>query len=58
MTTPGPATQPLDPEPPHWRPLMTESTTLAALRLAEKPPWAPDMPLAAAGFETARYRKE
>ncbi len=26
--------------------------------LATNPPWAPDMPLAAAGFETARYRKE
>lgn len=37
MTTAGPATRPLDPEPPHWRPLMTESTTLAALRLADLP---------------------
>lgn len=26
--------------------------------LAANPPWAPDMPLAAAGFETLRYRKE
>ena len=26
--------------------------------LAANPPWAPDMPLAAAGFETYRYRKE
>ena len=25
--------------------------------LAAPPPWAPDMPLAAAGFETDRYRK-
>lgn len=30
---------------------------LASL-LAANPPWAPDMPLAAAGFETTRYRKE
>lgn len=30
---------------------------LASL-LAANPPWAPDMPLAAAGFETIRYRKE
>lgn len=30
---------------------------LAAL-LAANPPWAPDMPLAAAGFETDRYRKD
>lgn len=27
-------------------------------RLAACPPWAPDMPLAAAGFETYRYRKD
>lgn len=26
--------------------------------LAANPPWAPDMPLAAAGFETLRYKKE
>lgn len=26
--------------------------------LATNPPWAPDMPLAAAGFETYRYRKD
>lgn len=26
--------------------------------LAANPPWAPDMPLAAAGFETYRYRKD
>jgi DNA polymerase len=26
--------------------------------LATNPPWAPDMPLAAAGFEGARYKKE
>jgi DNA polymerase len=26
--------------------------------LAATPPWAPDMPLAAAGFETYRYRKD
>lgn len=26
--------------------------------LCANPPWAPDMPLAAAGFETYRYRKE
>jgi DNA polymerase len=32
-------------------------TGLAAL-LSTNPPWAPDMPLAAAGFETHRYRKE
>jgi len=31
--------------------------TLAGL-LAANPPWAPDMPLAAAGFETTRYRKD
>jgi DNA polymerase len=30
---------------------------MAAL-LATPPSWAPDMPLAAAGFETYRYRKE
>ena len=30
---------------------------LASL-LAANPPWAPDMPLAAAGFETYRYRKD
>jgi DNA polymerase len=30
---------------------------LASL-LAANPPWAPDMPLAAAGFEAKRYRKE
>ena len=30
---------------------------LASL-LAANPPWALDMPLAAAGFETIRYRKE
>ncbi|CAB4124397.1 hypothetical protein UFOVP52_1, partial [uncultured Caudovirales phage] len=30
---------------------------LAAL-MATPPPWAPDMPLAAAGFDTYRYRKE
>ena len=30
---------------------------LASL-LAAPPPWAPDMPLAAAGFETTRYRKD
>lgn len=30
---------------------------LASL-LAANPPWAPDMPLAAAGFETTRYRKD
>lgn len=30
---------------------------LASL-LAANPPWAPDMPLAAAGFETDRYRKD
>lgn len=30
---------------------------LSAL-LANNPPWAPDMPLAAAGFETYRYRKD
>jgi DNA polymerase len=30
---------------------------MAAL-LAAPPAWAPDMPLAAAGFETYRYRKE
>lgn len=30
---------------------------LSAL-LATNPPYAPDMPLAAAGFETYRYRKE
>jgi DNA polymerase len=26
--------------------------------LATNPDWAPDMPLAAAGFETYRYRKD
>ncbi|MEC5161689.1 MULTISPECIES: DNA polymerase [unclassified Janthinobacterium] len=26
--------------------------------LATNPPWAPDMPLAAAGFETTRYKKD
>ena len=26
--------------------------------LAANPPWAPDMPLAAAGFQTTRYRKD
>ena len=26
--------------------------------LSHNPKWAPDMPLAAAGFETRRYRKE
>ena len=26
--------------------------------LATNPTWAPDMPLAAAGFETDRYRKD
>ena len=30
---------------------------LASL-LAANPPWAPDMPLAAAGFETYRYKKD
>lgn len=30
---------------------------LASL-LANNPPWAPDMPLAAAGFETYRYKKD
>ncbi len=30
---------------------------LASL-LASNPPWAPDMPLAAAGFETDRYKKD
>ena len=30
---------------------------LAAI-MSAPPPWAPDMPLAAAGFETYRYRKE
>lgn len=30
---------------------------LASL-LAANPPWAPDMPLAAAGFETDRYKKD
>ena len=29
-----------------------------ASMLAANPPWAPDMPLAAAGFETTRYRKD
>jgi len=33
------------------------ATHLASL-LAANPPWAPDMPLAAAGFETDRYRKD
>ena len=33
------------------------SDRLSAL-LAANPPWAPDMPLAAAGFECYRYRKE
>jgi DNA polymerase len=30
---------------------------LSAL-LATRPPWAPDLPLAAAGFEAKRYRKD
>jgi len=29
-----------------------------ALMMAQAPAWAPDMPLAAAGFETYRYRKD
>jgi DNA polymerase len=33
------------------------ATHLSSL-LAANPPWAPDMPLAAAGFETYRYRKD
>lgn len=33
------------------------SDDLSAL-LAANPPWAPDMPLAAAGFETYRYKKD
>jgi len=43
--------------------LLTETTTdrdhleLAGL-LATNPPWAPGLPLAAAGFTTTRYRKE
>lgn len=40
------------PELPDFNP-----THLASL-LAATPPWAPDMPLAAAGFECARYRKD
>jgi DNA polymerase len=33
------------------------SEELAAL-LAANPPWAQDLPLAAAGFETTRYKKD
>ena len=38
----------------------TPEYTVAELRrlLATPPPWAPDLPLAAGGFETDRYRKE
>lgn len=45
--------------------LLTESEDLSEYNaealsalLAAKPPWAPDMPLAAAGFEAYRYRKD
>jgi DNA polymerase len=34
-----------------------DSCTLSNL-LAANPPWSPDMPLAAAGFETNRYKKD
>lgn len=40
------------PDTPEFNP-----THLAGL-LAANPPWAPDMPLAAAGFEAPRYRKD
>ena len=33
-------------------------TEQLAMLLAANPPWAQDLPLAAAGFETTRYKKD
>jgi DNA polymerase len=33
-------------------------TEQLAMLLAATPPWAQDLPLAAAGFETTRYKKD
>lgn len=40
------------PDDPFWN-----CDALSAI-LAAPPPWAPDMPLAAAGFESFRYKKD